>query len=66
MIQESNQVLLHCRWILFQLSYQGSPTLLKAHPNLGIRFQAKTKRGTVVLQVHVKEYHLKVPAAPIL
>ena len=23
--QESNQGLLHCRWILFQLSYQGSP-----------------------------------------
>ena len=24
-IQESNQSLLHCRWILYQLSYQGSP-----------------------------------------
>ena len=24
-IQESNQGLLHCRWILYQLSYQGSP-----------------------------------------
>ena len=23
--QESNQVLLHCRWILYQLSYEGSP-----------------------------------------
>ena len=23
--QESNQSLLHCRWILYQLSYQGSP-----------------------------------------
>ena len=23
--QESNQDLLHCRWILYQLSYQGSP-----------------------------------------
>jgi len=22
--QESNQILLHCRWILYQLSYQGS------------------------------------------
>ena len=27
--QESNQVLLHCGWILYQLSYQGSPTNLK-------------------------------------
>ena len=24
--QELNQGLLHCRWILYQLSYQGSPT----------------------------------------
>ena len=23
--QESNQGLLHCRWILYQLNYQGSP-----------------------------------------
>ena len=26
--QESNQGLLHCRWILYQLSYQGSPNAL--------------------------------------
>ena len=26
--QESNQGLPHCRWILYQLSYQGSPPLL--------------------------------------
>ena len=25
--QESNQGLLHCRWILYQLSYEGSPFL---------------------------------------
>ena len=25
--QESNQGLLHCRWILYQLSYQGSPAV---------------------------------------
>ena len=25
--QESNQGLLHCRWIVYQLSYQGSPKL---------------------------------------
>ena len=25
MTQESNQGLQHCRWILYQLSYQGSP-----------------------------------------
>ena len=28
--QESNRGLLHCRWILYQLSYQGSPvTVIK-------------------------------------
>ena len=27
-IQESNQGFLHCRWILYQLSYQGSPNKL--------------------------------------
>ena len=26
--QESNRGLLHCRWILYQLSYQGSPKLV--------------------------------------
>ena len=31
-IQESNWCLLHCRWILYQLSYQGSPTI-KYHKN---------------------------------
>ena len=25
--QESNQDLLHCRWILYQLSYRGSPKI---------------------------------------
>jgi len=25
--RESNHGLLHCRWILYQLSYQGSPTI---------------------------------------
>ena len=28
-IQESNQGLLHCRWILYQLSYEGSLQLTK-------------------------------------
>ena len=32
--QESNQGLLHCRWILYQLSYQGSSTNESFHFNL--------------------------------
>ena len=27
--QESNQGLLHCRWILYQLSYRGGPIMYK-------------------------------------
>ena len=35
--QESNQALLYCRWILYQLSYQGSPRILEwvAYPFCG-------------------------------
>ena len=29
--QESNQGLLHCRWILHQLSYQGSPLIMSSN-----------------------------------
>ena len=32
--QESNLSLLHCRWILYQLSYQGSPPYVICTPNL--------------------------------
>jgi len=30
--QESNRNLLHCRWILYQLSYQGSLLYLQGRP----------------------------------
>ena len=32
--QESNQGLLHCRWILYQLSYKGSPIHKGSHEYL--------------------------------
>ena len=31
--QESNWGLLHCRWIIYQLSYQGSPEKLEVWPD---------------------------------
>ena len=34
--QESNQGLLHCRWIFYQLSYQESPSQLKCHLLWGV------------------------------
>ena len=35
--QESNQDLLHCRWVLYQLSYQGSPGLGLGHDNKQVK-----------------------------
>ena len=32
---ELNQGLLHCRWILYQLSYQGSPAIEELPPKMG-------------------------------
>ena len=32
--QESNRGLLHCRWIFYQLSYQGSPEVHQAQPQI--------------------------------
>ena len=34
--QESNRGLLHCRWICYQLSYQGSPTYVYTHTHTHI------------------------------
>jgi len=35
--QESNWGLLHCRQILYQLSYEGSPKIPKAKPNFSLK-----------------------------
>ena len=40
--QESNWGLLHCRWILYQLSYQGSPQETHAGENKEISHPSKT------------------------
>ena len=39
--QESNQGLLHCRWILYQLTYQGSPVPCLALRNSVCKFKLK-------------------------
>ena len=41
--QESNQGLLHCRQILYQLSYQGSPKPKVVYANSGIFFFIEIK-----------------------
>ena len=44
LIQESNQGLLHCRWILYQLSYQGS-LLCQLLESKCLHFWAQAKQG---------------------
>ena len=34
--QESNRGLLHCRWILYQLNYQGNPTFKLFNTSKGL------------------------------
>ena len=53
--QELNWSLLHCRWILYQLSYQGSPNMLST---LVIAFLPRNK--------HVLISWLQLPSAVIL
>ena len=43
--QESNRGLLHCRWILYQLSYQGSPI----HYKFISSFVKKKKKSVLVM-----------------
>ena len=45
--QESNWCLLHCRWILYQLSYQGSPRILEwvAYPFSSRSSQPRNQTG---------------------
>ena len=50
--QESNRGLLYCRWILYQLSYQGSPErALHATPNIGTKRQGTKGRSDTELRV---------------
>ena len=45
--QESNCSLLHCRWILYQLSYQGNPVILKweLNNNRVMKHDSSTEHG---------------------
>ena len=54
--QESNQGLLQCRWILYQLSYQGSPFKRK------LLRKREWKRQTVILisRPHLENWCFKV------
>ena len=48
--QELNLGLLHCRWILYQLSYQGSPNGGIANSYLETNYCYHQKQGSVCLQ----------------
>ena len=48
--QESNQGLLHCRWILYQLSYEGSPEEqeIKLPTSVGLSVNQESCRKTLI------------------
>ena len=52
LIQGSNPGLLHCRWILYQLSHKGSPRILEwvAYPFSRGSFQPRKELGSPGLQ----------------
>ena len=50
--QESNQGLLHCRWILYQLSYQGSP--LNMYMDLNLYLNACITRHFAFVEMNKK------------
>ena len=51
--QESNQGLLHCRWILYQLSHKGTPRILEwvAYPFSSRSSWSRNRTGFPALQV---------------
>ena len=54
--QELNWGLLHCRWILYQLSYQGSPTSVQEE------FSTLSHKGSEGLRSYLQKVELKLPA----
>ena len=54
--QELNWGLLHCRWILYQLSYQGSPTRTQGSSNHSPHISAGWPRRNKGLVVGVQAY----------
>ena len=46
--QESNRGLLHCRWILYQLSYQNLEISIMAEPYLDSVLEEKTQKYCVM------------------
>ena len=53
--QGSNPGLLHCRWILYQLSYQGSPIYVMMYVKFSFLFMAE--EYSIVLINHILYIH---------
>ena len=53
-IQESNLSLLHCRWIFYQLSYQGSPNFCYFFSNYFLPFCGQEEWRILVWGLHQK------------
>ena len=55
--QESNWGLLHCRWILYQLSYQGSPTATARTSNTMLNRSGESGHASLILGFSRKAYN---------
>ena len=50
--QESNWGFLHCRWILYQLNYQGSPLILQRYLNYCLELVAERSKLVYFQEKH--------------
>ena len=51
--------LLHCRWILYQLSYQGSLKVIKGENFISGIFQAKKKKKNYYMTIYISPHILR-------
>ena len=65
--QESNQGLLHCRWILYHLSHQGSPRILEWDAMPSSRGSCQPRNQTRVSCTAVRFFFpTELPGKPML
>ena len=60
-IQESNLGLLHCRWIVYQLSYQGSPIKLEILLKIYIFLSLKTIYVLILIHCFLLKWKSRCP-----
>ena len=64
--QELNQGLLHCRWILYQLSYEGSPLAVPKVVQIQLRFLNGAPGDFLSISAHPTVFSISVNGISIL